>query len=119
MLTEAARLANFTNEGGVDGTIRFLRNVMGLWMLQECHARLGHRRPGRRCSTRRPPPRRSGRWSTSTHPKFLPPGDMPARIEEACRATGQAPPATRGETVRCILESLALAYRRTVRLARS
>ena len=42
---------------------------------------------------------------------------MPARIEQACRATGQVPPATRGETVRCILESLALAYRRTVRLA--
>jgi rhamnulokinase len=50
-------------------------------------------------------------------PAFLPPGDMPARIAQACRATGQVPPATRGETVRCILESLALAYRRTVRLA--
>ncbi len=52
-------------------------------------------------------------------PAFLPPGDMPARIAEACRATGQVPPATRGETVRCILESLALAYRRNVRLAGS
>ena len=52
-------------------------------------------------------------------PEFLPPGDMPARIEAACRATGQDPPATRGAVVRCILESLALAYRRAVRLASS
>jgi rhamnulokinase len=50
-------------------------------------------------------------------PEFLSAGDMPAWIEAACAATGQAPPTTRGETVRCILESLALAYRRQVRAA--
>ncbi|HEY2056872.1 MAG TPA: FGGY-family carbohydrate kinase, partial [Amycolatopsis sp.] len=50
-------------------------------------------------------------------PAFLPPGDMPARIAAACRETGQRPPETRGEIVRCIVDSLALAYRRTVRQA--
>lgn len=49
--------------------------------------------------------------------RFLPPGDMPARIAEACRRTGQTPPQSQAETVRCILDSLALAYRRTVRRA--
>jgi rhamnulokinase len=52
-------------------------------------------------------------------PAFLPPGDMPGRIAAACRATGQQPPQRRAATVRCILESLALAYRRTVALAAS
>jgi rhamnulokinase len=50
-------------------------------------------------------------------PRFLPPGDMPARIAQACSETGQTPPQSQAETVRCILDSLALAYRRTVRRA--
>jgi rhamnulokinase len=50
-------------------------------------------------------------------PRFLPPGDMPARIAAACTATGQTPPRSQAETVRCILDSLALAYRRAVRTA--
>jgi rhamnulokinase len=118
VLTAAAREANFTNEGGVDATTRFLRNVMGLWVLSETVRAWG---------TTDLPALLADAATAPAHgpvvdvdaPAFLPPGDMPARIAEACRATGQVPPATPGETVRCILESLALAYRRTVRLAAS
>ncbi len=117
ILTEASRLANFTNEAGVDETIRYLRNVMGLWVLQE---------------TMRT-------WQESGLPadldallqeaaaapafaavvdvddmSFFRPGDMPVRIAQACHRSGQPAPASRGATVRCILESLALAYRRAV-----
>ncbi len=117
VLTEASRLANFTNESGVDGTIRYLRNVMGLWLLQESVRtwsdagltadldsllREAARRPALRTVL------------DPDDPVFLPPGDMPARIAEACRRTGQSPPQDPAETVRCIIDSLALAYRRAI-----
>jgi rhamnulokinase len=116
VLTEEARLANFTNEGGVDATIRFLRNVMGLWVLTETMRTWGEDDLATLLDEAAAAPA-FGPVVDVDAPAFLPPGDMPARIAEACAATGQVPPATRGETVRCILESLALAYRRTVRLA--
>jgi rhamnulokinase len=116
VLTEPARLANFTNEGGVDATIRFLRNVMGLWVLSETMRGWETDDLPTLLDEAAAAPA-FGPMVDVDDPAFLPPGDMPARIAQACRATGQVPPATRGETVRCILESLALAYRRTVRLA--
>jgi rhamnulokinase len=116
VLSEEARAADFTNEGGVDATIRFLRNVMGLWVLTEAMRAWGtDDLTGLLAEAAQTPA--FGPMVDIDAPAFLPPGDMPARIEAACRATGQAPPATRDGTVRCILESLALAYRRTVRLA--
>ena len=118
VLSEEARLANFTNEGGVDATIRFLRNVMGLWVLSETMRAWGTDDLATLLAEAAAAPA-FGPMVDVDAPAFLPPGDMPARIAEACRATGQVPPATRGETVRCILESLALAYRRNVRLAGS
>ncbi len=119
VLTDQARAANFTNEGGVDATIRFLRNVMGLWVLSESLATWGldssRDLPGLLAEAEQAPA--FGPVVDLDAPAFLPPGDMPARIEAACRATGQTPPPTRGATVRCIAESLALAYRRTLREA--
>ena len=117
VLSEASFKANFTNEAGIDGTIRYLRNVMGLWLLQESM---------RTWSARGTPADLDTLLAAAAEapalravvdpddPDFLTPGDMPGRIAHACRRTGQDPPADPGATVRCILDSLALAYRRTI-----
>lgn len=114
VLTEAARQSNFTNEGGVDGTYRLLKNIMGLWLLQE--SRREWERGGRsytfpelvRMAEQAPPCRA---WIDPDDERFLPPGDMPARIRQYCAQTGQQAPEEPGAVVRCILESLALKYR--------
>jgi len=120
VLTEASRRAGFTNELGVDGTVRYLRNVMGLWLLQESlrtwqAAGLPADLTGLLHAAGREPA--FGAVVDCDDDRFLPPGDMPARIAELCRETGQTPPQTQAATVRCILDSLALAHRRTVRQA--
>jgi rhamnulokinase len=108
---------SFTNELGVDGTIRYLRNVMGLWLLQESQRTWGlDRLDAVFVEAARLPALTA--VIDPDDPVFLPPGDMPARIAEFCRRTNQKPPATPAETVRCILDSLALAYRRALRRAR-
>ncbi|HLM04770.1 MAG TPA: rhamnulokinase family protein [Blastococcus sp.] len=120
VLSEASRAAGFTNELGVDGTVRYLRNVMGLWLLQEsqrtwAEAGLTADLPDLLAAAARVPA-----FTALVDPddaRFLPPGDMPARIAAYCGETGQAPPQSQAETVRCILDSLALAYRRNVRRA--
>ncbi|MFD9946109.1 rhamnulokinase family protein [Nonomuraea sp. NPDC059023] len=113
VLSEASRTGNFTNETGLDGTTRYLRNVMGLWLLQECLTTWGTPDlPTLLRSAEEAEPFRS--LIDAADPAFLAPGDMPARIAEACRAAGQPVPRTRAETVRCILESLALAHRNAV-----
>jgi rhamnulokinase len=117
-LSDAALAANFTNEGGVDGTIRFLRNVMGLWVLSETlRTWSASDLPGLLASAASSPGLAA--VVDIDAPEFLPPGDMPARLSAACTATGQRPPSSRAEVVRCILDSLALAYRRTLRTAAS
>lgn len=105
VLTAESRAANFTNEGGVDGTIRYLRNVMGLWLLQECL---------RTWDAALEPLLREAATATGAvfdpnDPVFLPPGDMPARIEHACGRSMARP-----EIVRSILDSLAVAHRDAV-----
>jgi len=120
VLSEQARQSGFTNERGVDGTIRFLRNVTGLWLLQE--------------SIRT--------WATSgivvdqealfteaarvaplesvidvNDPSLIAPGDLPSRIRRLCSANGQRVPQTLPEVVRCILDSLALAHAQTLHTA--
>jgi len=117
VLTEASRRANFTNELGVDGTVRYLRNVMGLWLLQEC-LRVWDQPDldGLLRDAAAVPALRA--VINVDDPVFLPPGDQPARIAEACRRLDEPVPRTRAETVRCILDSLALAYRRTLDAAR-
>ncbi|GAA4251262.1 rhamnulokinase family protein [Dactylosporangium darangshiense] len=108
--------AGFTNEIGVDGTVRYLRNVMGLWLLQECQRSWGLPLEPLLAGAASAPAGRS--VIDATDPVFLAPGDMPARIEAACRSAGQPVPSTPVEMTRCILDSLALAYRRAIDDAR-
>jgi len=120
VLSEASRAANFTNEGGVDDRIRYLRNVMGLWLLQESIRTWDLDGSPEHLSTllisagELPP---GGPVIDPNDPSFLAPGDMPTRIEEACRRSDQPAPASRPALVRCILDSLAAAFGRTVREA--
>ena len=120
VLTEASRLANFSNEAGLDGTVRYLRNVMGLWLLQEsARAWADAGQPADLAGLLAAAARRPARQAVidPDDPVFLPPGDMPGRIAEACRRTGQPAPPDPPGVVRCILDSLALAYRRAIRQA--
>jgi rhamnulokinase len=120
VLTEDSRAAGFTNELGVDGTVRYLRNVMGLWLLQESQRTWADRGlPSDLADLLAAAARVQGfpALIDPDDPRFLPPGDMPARIAAYCTETGQTPPQSVPATVRCILDSLALAYRRTVRKA--
>jgi rhamnulokinase len=120
VLSEASRAANFTNEGGVDGRVRYLRNVMGLWLLSES-IRTWDQAGG-------PVDLAAllGQAATASgpvtifdvdDPRFLPPGDMPARIAAYCVEHGLQPPRTPVELVRSIVESLATAYARTLEAA--
>jgi len=118
VLTPASRAANFTNETGIDGTIRYLRNVMGLWLLQESLSQWPDASLGSvLAEAARMPPLRF--VIDPDDPVFLPPGDMPARIASWLAGRGEAGPGGPAETVRCILDSLALAYRRAIAEAQS
>jgi rhamnulokinase len=120
VLSEAGRTAGFTNELGVDGTVRYLRNVMGLWLLQESLRTWAAAGLPADLADLLHAAARVPAFTAVIDPddaRFLPPGDMPARIAQACGETGQTPPQNQAETVRCILDSLALAYRRAVRTA--
>jgi rhamnulokinase len=115
LLTEEARAANFTNETGVGGTSRFLRNASGLWILQECKriwAESGNQWSYDELTAfaAKAEPFRS--LIDPAAAVFLRPCDMPKQVREACRARKQPEPETPGQFTRCILESLALAYRR-------
>ncbi len=117
LLSDRALAYNFTNEGGFGGTVRLLKNIMGLWLVQEC----------RRCWER------AGQvysyeqlmgLAESAKPfvslvnpneeSFILPASMPAALADFCRRTGQPIPDNVGATVRCALESLALAYRQVL-----
>ncbi|MBX0329269.1 rhamnulokinase [Oscillochloris sp. ZM17-4] len=117
ILSDEARALSVTNEGGVGGTIRLLKNVGGLWLLQECQRQW--EREGQMCTwpqlvalAERAAPLRS--IVDPDAPEFLAPADMPAAIRAACRSTNQAIPEDVGAMVRCCLESLALTYRRVI-----
>ncbi|HEX6518800.1 MAG TPA: rhamnulokinase family protein [Streptosporangiaceae bacterium] len=113
VLTEDSRLANFTNEAGIDGTVRYLRNVTGLWLLQECLRCWPELSLGSLLDE-------AGRLPALRYvvdpddPVFLPPGDMPGRIVSWLSGRGLPVPSGPAEIVRCILDSLALAYQRAV-----
>jgi rhamnulokinase len=113
-VTTAAQAASFTNERGVANTIRFLKNIPGLWLVQEC--RRDFTRQGREFDyamlTRLA--NEADAFSTLVDPAyeaFQSPGDMPRKIAEFARASGQSVPRSPGQFVRACLESLALAYR--------
>ena len=102
----------------MDGTIRYLRNVMGLWLLQESvRTWAGAGQPADLGALLAEAARRPALQVVvdPDDPAFLPPGDMPARIAGVARRTGQQPPADPPAVVRCILDSLALAYRARLR----
>jgi rhamnulokinase len=105
---------NFTNEGGVCNTIRFLKNIMGMWLLQE--SRRQWAKAGKNYSyadltelATQAPALKS--FVFVGNDRFLAPGDMVGRIQAFCRETNQPVPQSHAEVVRCILESLALEYR--------
>ncbi|MBF4632820.1 rhamnulokinase [Agreia pratensis] len=114
VVSEASRLANFTNEGGVDGRVRYLSNVMGLWLLSE-----SVRTWERSGTTKIDLPALIAEAAAITtpvavfdadDPRFLAPGDLPSRIVDWCTSNEMNAPRTRAEFVRSIIESLAHAY---------
>jgi rhamnulokinase len=118
ILSPAVLEFNLTNEGGVDGTFRLLKNVAGLWLVQQCRAVF--RAKGleydydRLMAEAAAAP--SGRSVIDPDdPRFLNPADMAAEIAAACRDAGQAVPDTVGQIIRCCLDSLALKYSRVIR----
>ncbi len=117
ILTEEASAHNFTNEGGVAGTIRFLSNVMGLWIIQEL--RRGWVREDRDlgfsiiCGKAEAAPA-FGSLINPDHPSFMAPDDMGEAIANFCQHTGQPVPEGVGPLARCVFESLALAYARVL-----
>ena len=126
VLTEEARLAGFTNEGGVDKTFRFLKNVMGLWVLSESMRAWSDQRireanlPSLLAGAEAAPPLRT--VVDIDDPRLLRPGtgpddSMPARVQRLAEEAGEPVPRTPVAITRCILDSLVLAYRRHVRRA--
>lgn len=117
ILTPASENYNFTNEGGVGGKIRFLRNIMGLWLEQESRRqwiREGEKISFDELSDMAVASKPLQCLINPDDPVFTAPGNMPARIVDYCRRTGQHVPENKGEIVRCIFDSLALRYRWTV-----
>ncbi|SDC90049.1 rhamnulokinase [Nocardioides lianchengensis] len=121
VLSEAARLADFTNEGGVDGTVRFLKNVMGLWVLSECLRTWSDQRI-REASLAAVLEGAVDAPALRTvvdinDPRLLPPGDMPSRIQQLAEEAGEPIPRTPVAIARTVIDSLALAYRKHLRTA--
>ncbi len=117
VLTPRALELNMTNEGGIDGTYRLLKNIMGLWLVQQCKRSFDA--AGRKYDyaelaalAAKAKPFRS--IVNLNDARFLNPPDMPKAIQEFCRETKQPVPKTEGELVRCAYESLALKYRETL-----
>jgi rhamnulokinase len=116
VISEKSLQMNFTNEGGAEQKIRFLKNIMGMWLIQECK-RIWDRD-------------KETDWNEIVHlcheaepfkyiinpdsQQFLNPGNMPEAIRDFCIKTGQSEPVTRGEIARCIYDSLALKYKYTL-----
>ncbi len=115
VVTEASREANFTNEGGVDGRTRFLTNVMGTWLLSETLTAWkraeGHQQTLSELleAAAAVPEDRAAIFDVQD-PRFVPPGDMPARIADVCSEQGLPAPASRAEVIRSIVESIAQGF---------
>ena len=119
LISDAAFKANLTNEAGPGGTFELGKNLTGLWLVEECRRtweRLGQRWDSAGLAAMAEPLAPLACLVDPDDPVFAVPGDMPGRIREWCRRTGQAVPDGPGEVVRCVLESLALAYRQAVEL---
>lgn len=117
LVSEQTLSMNFTNEGGVEGTTRFLKNIMGMWPIQECKriwdmeeeihwnqiVELSEKAEPFRCLI------------NPDEPGFLNPGNMPKAIQEYCTKTNQPVPVSKGEIARCIYDSLVLKYKFTLK----
>ena len=114
VISEKSQAYNITNEGGYQYTTRFLKNIIGLWLIQE--TRRQYRREGKEYSYND-----LEKYAVASKPfqyfidpaaqDFVAPGNIPERIRAYCRATGQGEPQTVGEIMRCIYESIAMKYR--------
>ncbi|MDD9268794.1 rhamnulokinase family protein [Paenibacillus sp. GCM10023248] len=117
ILTEASLQYGFTNEGGAEHKIRMLKNIMGLWLLQECRRQwelegvslsfadmqeIAKAEPGLRS------------YVDAQDPVFLAPGNMPERIRRYCAETGQSVPQSKAEIIRCVVDSLAMKFKQTL-----
>jgi rhamnulokinase len=114
IINEQSLQYNFTNEGGVAGTTRFLKNIMGLWLVQEC--RRAWERAGKAYSYEELArlAQAAPAFVSVINPddaSFILPAGMPSAIAEFCRRSGQPVPTAPGAVIRCALESLALRYR--------
>ena len=117
LINEQVRTLNFTNEAGYGGTTRFLKNIIGMWLLQESRREwirqgnpIDYQELDRQAEQSEP-------FRSLINPnaaRFLKPDDMPAKIAAYCRETGQPEPLTPGQVARCVCESLALLYRQTL-----
>jgi len=117
IINEMSSQLAFTNEGGVSNKIRFLKNIMGLWLVQECKRQWN--KEGDNCSfaeleklAREAKPFVS--FVDPDDDSFMTPGNMPEKIRAFCKKTNQPVPESKGEVIRCVLQSLALKYRKTV-----
>lgn len=117
LINEDTYKLNYTNEGGINNTTRLLKNIMGLWIYQEC---MRAWEASGQCATHEELASAAAMaepFASLIDPDvddFYSPGNMPDRIREYCRRTGQKVPEGKGEIVRCIMESLALKYRMTL-----
>ena len=116
IINEQVAKLNFTNEAGFKDTIRFLKNIMGLWLIQE--SRRQWKREGEDVSFNTLEQEALAAepfkcFINVDDPSFSPAGNLPRRVVEFCKKTGQYVPQTRGEIMRCIYQSLAMKYKHT------
>lgn len=117
VLTNAALQRNFTNEGGIDGTWRLLKNIMGLWLVQECKRSFERRGKSHDYAQLTKLAGEAEPFRSLVEPnddRFLAPDDMPAAIVDFCNTHNEPAPETEGQFVRCALESLAFKYRKVL-----
>ena len=118
IINDAARELNFTNEIGYGNSVRLLKNIAGLWVVQECRRDWAGKEEDMDYEVMMhlassAPPFES--LINLADPRFLIPGDMPAKVQAYCKETGQPVPRKPGPILRCVFESLALLYRKTLR----
>jgi len=117
VITDTCRELNFTNEIGFGGSVRLLKNIVGLWIVQECRRDWAQQGQDYDYATLAKLAAEAPPFAALIDPsdgRFLSPNRMPAKIAAFCKETHQPAPASAGAAIRCVLESLALLYRRTL-----
>ena len=117
IINDVTRELNYTNEGGINNTVRLLKNIMGLWIHQECKRhweKLGETVSFDELDRGAMEATAFASIIDVDSEAFFEPYNMPKKIQDYCQATGQKIPETKGEITRCIMESLALKYREAI-----